>query len=159
MPDVSLREVVPLPQERAFNTFVEAMDTWWPRQGVFPYSFAPKNTLARQIGFDARLNGRYFETFADGNEYTIGRISEWNPPRSLCYSWRDPSWPGETLIRLDFSEDEAGTAVSYAQDGFAAAGVPQLIPYYQIGCRQTFAAYIAHCRALHELDAGGLSWG
>ena len=40
----------------------------------------------------------------------------------------------------------------YEQDGFAAAGVPELIPYYQIGCGQTLAAYIAHCEALHALQ-------
>ncbi len=159
MPDVYLQETVPLPPQRAFDIFVDAMDTWWPRQGVFPYSFAPEDAFPRHIQFEARLNGRYFETFSDGSEYVIGRIREWDPPASLSYTWRDPSWPGETLITLRFSEDEPGTNVTYAQDGFAAAGVPQLIPYYQIGCRQTLAAYIAHCRALRDLDAAGLSWG
>ena len=159
MPDVKLELTVPLPLERAFATYVDDMNTWWPRRGVFPYSFAPKDTFPRHIRFEARLNGRYFETFADGGEFTIGRISAWDPPKSLSYGWRDPAWPGETLITLDFAEDAEGTSVAYAQDGFAAAGVPQLIPYYQIGCRQTLAAYVAHCRALHELDAAGLSWG
>lgn len=159
MTDVRLKVAVPLPPQRVFNTYVDAMNTWWPRQGVFPYSFAPKGAFPRHIQFEARLNGRYFETFADGSEYTIGRISNWNPPTSLSYTWRDPSWPGETLIKLDFAGNAGGTTVTYAQDGFAEAGVPHLIPYYQIGCRQTLAAYIAHCRALHELDVAGLSWG
>lgn len=159
MTDVRLTETVPLPPQRAFDIFVEQMDTWWPRQGVFPYSFAPTGAFPRHIQFEARLNGRYFETFSDGREYTIGRISEWDPPISLSYTWRDPSWTGETTITLNFAGNTDATTVTYAQDGFAAAGVPQLIPYYQIGCRQTLAAYIAHCRALRELDDAGLNWG
>ena len=52
-------------------------DIWWPRQGVFPYSFAPKSTFPRHIRFEAQLNGRYYETFADDSEYEIGRITVW----------------------------------------------------------------------------------
>lgn len=157
MPDVYLREIVPLPPQQAFEVFVEAMDTWWPRQGVFPFSFAPKDTFPRHIRFEAQLRGRYYETFADGSEYTIGRINEWNPPQSLGYSWQDPTWLGKTQIKVQFESDNEGTRVTYTQDGFAAAGVPRLIPYYQIGCAQTCAGFVAHCRALHALRQQGQS--
>ena len=153
MPDVQLTETVPLPPQQAFDVFVGQMNTWWPRQGVFPYSFAPKSTRPLSIQFEARLGGRYYETFADGGEYAIGRITEWQPPATLAYTWRDPNWPGETVIRLRFTAHADGTQVTYEQDGFAQAGVPELAAYYQIGCRQTLAGYAAHCRALRELQA------
>ena len=54
--------------------------SWWPRQGVFPYSFAPKSTRPLHIRFEATPGGRYYETFADGSEYVIGTISVWSPP-------------------------------------------------------------------------------
>ena len=157
MPDVELNASVPLPPERAFAVFVEEMNTWWPRQGVFPYSFAPPGTRPLHIRFEAHLGGRYYESFADGSEYTIGHIAAWQPPSQLAYSWRDPTWQGETMISLSFNASGHGTAVRYRQDGFAAAGAAGLIPYYQIGCQQTLAGYIAHCRALHDVEALNLS--
>lgn len=153
MPDVTLEATVPLPPQQAFDVFVEQMDIWWPRQGVFPFSFAPKSTRPLHIRFDGKPGGRYYETFADGSEYRIGSISVWNPPVELAYCWRDPTWAGSTDIRLCFASDGDRTRVTYTQDGFKRAGVPGLIPYYQIGCQQTLSAYIAHCRAVSALQA------
>ena len=155
MPDVCLEATIPLPPPQAFDTFVQQMDVWWPRRGVFPYSFAPASTGPGHIRFEAQLHGRYYETFADGSEYTIGHIAIWQPPGTLSYSWQDPSWPGQTQITLRFVPKNEGTLVMYKQSGFAEAGVLELIPYYQIGCGQTLSAYIAHCKALHALQ--GLS--
>ncbi len=152
MPDVSLEAAIPLPPEQAFDAFVQQMDVWWPRRGVFPYSFAPETTRPLHIRFEGELGGRYYETFADGGEYRIGSITLWNPPAELAYTWRDPTWAGSTKIRLRFEETDDGTRVTYSQDGFASAGVPWLIPYYRIGCQQTLSAYIAHCRALSALQ-------
>ena len=152
MPDVKLEATVPLPPAQAFDVFVEGMDVWWPRRGVFPYSFAPPGTRPLHIRFEARAGGRYYETFADGSDYEIGTVTVWKPPVELAYSWRDPAWSGSTDIRLEFAPEGEGTRVDYRQDGFAGAGVPGLIPYYQIGCGQTLAAYVAHCRALSALQ-------
>lgn len=151
MPDVQLIETVPLPPAQAFEVFVEQMDIWWPRRGVFPYSFAPKSTRPLHIRFEAQLGGRYYETFADGGEYVIGSITVWEPPAHLAYTWRDPAWQGETTIDIRFAESSRGTDLTYGQSGFEAAGVAGLIPYYQIGCGQTLAGYVAHCRALRSL--------
>ncbi len=157
MPDVELTKTVPLPPQQAFDVFVQQMDTWWPRQGVFPYSFAPKSTRPLHICFEAQPGGRYYETFADGGEYIIGRINIWEPPARLAYTWRDPTWQGETTIELRFDDEGEGTHIRYQQNGFAAAGVPDLAAYYQIGCEQTLAAYFAHCRALGSLKELELS--
>ena len=151
MPDVKLEVSVPLPPEKAFEAFVQQMDVWWPRQGVFPYSFAPEGTRPLHIRFEPRLGGRYFETFLDGGEYVIGHITDYRPPDRLRYSWQDPAWPGETRIALSFSAEGDSARVIYKQDGFESAGVPSLAAYYQIGCRQTLSAYVAHCQAIFEL--------
>lgn len=151
MPDVTLEATVPLPPKGAFDVFVQLMDTWWPRRGVFPYSFAPEATRPLHIRFEPELGGRYYETFLDGSEYEIGRINDYQPPERLGYTWRDPTWRGETQIVLTFAAVGDGTRVTYQQDGFESAGVPELAAYYQIGCRQTLSAYVAHCQALYEL--------
>ncbi len=151
MPDVTLEATVPLPPEGAFDVFVQQMDIWWPRRGVFPFSFAPEDTRPLHIRFEPELGGRYYETFLDGGEYVIGRISDYHKPERLGYTWRDSSWRGETQVALRFSADGEGARVIYEQDGFASAGVPELAAFYQIGCRQTLSAYVAHCQALYEL--------
>ncbi len=157
IPDIEHELSVPLPLEQAFAVFVEQMDTWWPRKGVFPYSFAPKTTQPRHIRFEPHLGGRYYETFADGGELVIGRITDWQPPTQLAYTWRDPTWSGETAIQLTFAAADEGTRVVYQQSGFDVAGVAWLIPYYRVGCAQTLAGYVAHCRALQAVAALGLS--
>ena len=157
MPDIELQLRVPLPAAEAFAVFTEQMNTWWPRQGVFPYSFAPKTTRPQHIRFETQPGGRYYETFADGSELVIGRITLWQPPQSLAYTWRDPTWAADTTIQLAFSDVEAGARIVYRQTGFAAAGVEWLIPYYRVGCAQTLAGYVAHCRALQAVQELGLS--
>ncbi len=152
MPDLRLDFSVPLPPEQAFAIFVEEMNIWWPRQGVFPYSFAPEGTRPLGIQFEARAGGRYYETFTDGSECVIGRITRWQPPTSLHYTWRDPSWQADTKIELAFAAENDGTRVAYAQDGFAGAGVAWLVPYYEVGCEQTLAGYAAHCRATRRVQ-------
>lgn len=152
MPDVRLEITVPLPPERAFDVFVQQMDVWWPRRGVFPYSFAPEGARPLHIRFEPTLGGRYYETFLDGGEYEIGRITTWAPPERLGYTWRDPTWAGETRIELSFAAADDGARVGYEQDGFRDAGVPDLAAYYRIGCRQTISAYAAHCQALYDLE-------
>ena len=157
MTDIKLERSVPLPAQQAFAVFSEQIDSWWPRRGVFPYSFAPQTTRPQHIRFEPQAGGRYYETFADGSELVIGRITLWQPPHSLSYTWRDPSWADDTTIQLRFSDGEAGARVVYQQAGFAAAGVSWLIPYYRVGCAQTLAGYVAHCRALHAVQELGLS--
>lgn len=159
MPDTRIQADAPLAPDKAFEIYVDKVDVWWPRQGVFPYSFAPQTTRPGHIRFEPKQGGRYYETFADGREYIIGRITLWRPPTALHFTWRDPNWAGETTIRLAFAARKQGTRITHEQDGFAAAGVPALIPYYQIGNKQTLAAYIAHCRAVHELREKGLRLG
>ena len=151
MADARVQGKVRLPVDSAFDIYVNQMDTWWPRRGVFPYSFAPRSTQPQHIRFEAEPGGRYYETFADGSEYIIGRIQVWEPPELLVYTWRDPSWRGETVVTVFFQQVESGTEIICEQEGFADAGVPELADYYQIGNRQTLAGYIAHCQAIYEL--------
>lgn len=153
MADITFEAILPLAPAEAFELYVQQIDVWWPRQGVFPYSFAPKTTSPGHIRFEGELGGRFFETFADGSHCLIGRITAWEPPGRLAYTWRDPSWAGDTTITVAFSPHEGGTRFVAEQDGFAAAGVPELPPFYAIGNRQTLAGFVAHCRAIFELGA------
>lgn len=152
MADTHVNGTVPISPKAAFEIFVQQIDTWWPRRGVFPFSFAPSTTYPRHIRFEGEQNGRFYETFADETEYEIGRITGWDPPNRITYTWRDPVWPASTTITVSFNETTNGTEVIHEQSGFANAGVPELPPYYQIGNQQTLSGFIAHCHAIFELQ-------
>ncbi len=144
---------VPLSPAAAFDLYVNQIDTWWPRQGVFPYSFAPATTRPAHIHFEGEPGGRLVETFADGSEYVIGQITDWDPPAGFAYDWRDPSWPGPISYSVQFRPATGGTTVQVTSAGFAALGLEEMIPYYAIGDRQVNRVYAAHGQAVYELQA------
>jgi len=153
MPDTRVRETVPVSQEEAFDIFVNQINTWWPRHGIFPYSFAPKETLPLHIRFDPKEGGRFYEEFQNASEYVIGKITIWDPPDQITYTWKDPAWKGKTTITVTFTPIDNGTEVTHEQTGFAEAGESELPPFYEIGNRQTLAGYVAHCKAIHEMKS------
>ncbi len=69
-----------------FRAYVKQIDRWWPRQGTYRYSFAPPETEPGHIRFESHQGGRFYEEFADGSEYVIGRIQVWEPPERLIYT-------------------------------------------------------------------------
>ena len=141
---------VPLSPAKAFEVFTHQIDTWWPRAGVFPYSFAPSTTKPDHICFSRQE--QLHERFADGTDYTIGDVLEWDPPNRVVHEWRDPSWSAPTIVSVTFDHAGHFCTVTQRQDGFDEAGVADLLPYYDIGNRQVFASYVAHCNAIHELQ-------
>ena len=83
---VALR-VAAAPQ-RAFEAFTAEIDQWWRPNGLF--SFTPDG--AGQLAFEPGQGGRLTETLADGRVFEIGRITAWEPPTHLGFSWRQASF-------------------------------------------------------------------
>ena len=119
--------------ERVFAAYVEQINAWWPRQGMFRYTFAPTSTQPAEIHFEAEPGGRLYERFADGSEYLIGHILEWQPPQRLVYSWRAPDWPDETRVEVSFSHQDTKTNVTVRHSGFGQNGIPALGEGYEAG--------------------------
>ena len=119
-----------------FDAYVGHIDSWWVRRGTYRYSFAPESTEPRHIRFEPRLGGRFYEEFADGSEYTIGEITEYDPPELLQYTWKSPDWPVATTITVRFSESSGRTTVSVVHDGFGVDGVPELADGYGVGYQE-----------------------
>lgn len=153
MPDLRVQGIVPLSKEEAFDVYVNQIDTWWPRQGIFPFSFAPQETLPLHIRFEPKEGGLFYEEFQNGKKYVIGEITKWDPPNLIKYTWKDPAWKGKTTISVSFTQENINTEIALEQSGFTEAGQPDLPPFYEIGNRQTLAGYVAHCIAIHEMKA------
>lgn len=130
--------------DRVFDAYVNHIDNWWTRRGTYRYSFAPETTEPKHIRFDPRLDGRFYEEFADGSQYTIGRIVEWKPPELLQYTWKAPDWPLETTITVRFTEDAGQTTVEVTHEGFGADGVPDLGDGYAVGLREILGGLKAY---------------
>jgi uncharacterized protein YndB with AHSA1/START domain len=128
-------------QSRVFTAYVAHIDKWWPRMGTYRYSYAPASTEPKQIQFEQKINGRFYETFADGSEYVIGHIIEWNPPHQLSYTWRDPQWPSHTTVTVTFAENEGETVVTVTHVGFGENGVPTIAEGYEIGLREIMMGF------------------
>ena len=76
----------------------------------------------KQVTFDARLGGEYeFRgTGDDGSTFsTRGKITEFDPPRRLAYTWRWQEWDfPETTVAFTLEPVEGDTKVSFLHSGF-----------------------------------------
>lgn len=82
MISVKKQIVVETSQQRAFRTFTDGIDRWWPREhhiGASP--------LERMI-VEPRVGGRWYSICKDGSEVDVGRVVAWEPPSRLVLTWQ-----------------------------------------------------------------------
>lgn len=109
------------PPEIAFKVFAEEIGAWWPLHDGFSFG-GPK---AKQIRIEGRVGGRFYERFTDGTEYEIGRVTVYDPPALIAFTWQAPTWEGSTRVAVRFVPDGAGTRVEVEHDGWEAGPVVQ----------------------------------
>lgn len=130
---------VKAPIEKVFAAYVERINEWWPRRGAqFRYTFSPEDVGPDRIRFEARVGGRFYETFANGEEYVIGTIQEYSPPHKIAYTWKDPDWNAETLVEVTFAQSEDQTILNLRHTGFEALEQPGMAAGYQEGAREIY---------------------
>lgn len=118
------REVsVPAPPALAFAHFVQEIDAWWPRA----YTWAGERLA--NIVIEAREDGRCYETGPHGFRLDWGRVTHYEPPQRLIFTWQigfdrvplpDPAQAGEVEVRFAPSRAGQWTAVVLEHRGFAA---------------------------------------
>jgi uncharacterized protein YndB with AHSA1/START domain len=65
--------------EHAFDVWTSRIDTWWPRD----HTIGDAASVVLQEG----VGGRIFERGTDGVERDWGRVTQWEPPERLAYTW------------------------------------------------------------------------
>ena len=95
--------------EVAFKAFCEDIGEWWPG------GFGGKD--ARQ-SMELRVGGRFYERWPDGSEYEIGRLTAYEPPHLVAFSWRAPSWEVTTLVEIRFVAEGGATRVTLEHSGW-----------------------------------------
>lgn len=102
--------------QRAFEAFVGEISAWWRPNGLFQTTPRAPGVLA----FEAGEGGRLTETLANGKVFEIGRISAWEPPARLVFSWRQANFPPDlhTEVEVRFEAVGGETRLSVEHRGF-----------------------------------------
>jgi uncharacterized protein YciI/uncharacterized protein YndB with AHSA1/START domain len=82
MISVKKQIVVETSQHRAFRTFTDGIDRWWPRE-----HHIGKSPLERMI-VEPRTGGRWYSICKDGSEVNVGKVVAWEPPGRLVLAWQ-----------------------------------------------------------------------
>jgi uncharacterized protein YndB with AHSA1/START domain len=101
--------------EISFRVFCEAIGESWPKGPSF------NGKLLADMIFEGQVGGRFFERYANGTEYEIGRITAYQPPTLLGFTWRAPSWDQATQVQIRFIAEGSGTRVELEHSGWEQA--------------------------------------
>jgi uncharacterized protein YndB with AHSA1/START domain len=137
--------------ERAFAAFVEEIGAWWRPNGLFQTTPRAPGRLA----FERGEGGRLTETLETGKVFEIGKITVWEPPARLVFSYRQANFPPEleTEVEVGFEAVGEETRVSVEHRGFdrvpagaARHGFPDALLLTRLG-----GFWRAHLASLREV--------
>jgi len=127
------------PADAAFRTFMD-IGSWWPRTHSYD------TARAKDIVLEARAGGRFYERYADGEEFVIGRVVAYDPPRRVVFTWQGPDMEQPTEVEVTFHADGAGTRVDLVHSGWDRVGtkIKHGPAEFSRGWDQVIQAYAAH---------------
>jgi activator of Hsp90 ATPase-like protein len=106
--------VVPVGTDRAFEAFTAEMSAWWPM-----VSHSVGEEKARAIRLEGSVGGRIVEYGDDGEIASWGTVSDWDPPKSVSFSWHPGSDPRQAgQVTVTFTPVDAGTEVALVHSGW-----------------------------------------
>jgi uncharacterized protein YndB with AHSA1/START domain len=108
-------------QQRTWNAFVGEIGAWWKPNGLFDFTVGKHGVLA----FEPGLDGRLIETYADGSVFEIGRITQWEPPSRLAFTWRQASFGPDMGTHVVIAFDPVGSETRVTVEHFGWESVPR----------------------------------
>jgi uncharacterized protein YndB with AHSA1/START domain len=114
IPPVRKSVLVPWSIERSFRRFTAEIGDWWPLE-----TYSVGQDKSDTVIFESRVDGRIFETLRDGTEADWGRITAWEPPRRVAFTWH-PGRTEETRqeVEVTFRSEGEGTRVELMHTGW-----------------------------------------
>jgi uncharacterized protein YndB with AHSA1/START domain len=85
-------------QEKAFATFTDGHDRWWPRE------FHIGGAELEEAVIEQREGGRWYERDVDGSECEWGKVLVWEPPSRLVLAWQitgEWAYDGDLLTEVE----------------------------------------------------------
>ena len=95
--------------ETSFKVFCEDIGIWWPG------GFGGKDA---KLFLEWEVGGRFYERRAYGTEHQIGRVTAYQPPSLVGFTWRAPSWDTTTNVEIRFTAEGRGTRVELEHSGW-----------------------------------------
>jgi len=118
LPPIERSTTVPWPQREAFERFTAYFNSWWP---VSTHSIGGKRV--KRVVFECHGGGRIYEEFKSGERYQWGRVTVWDPPRRVAFSWhpsKDESMAQDVEVRFDSVPE--GSRVVLTSSGWEKLG-------------------------------------
>jgi uncharacterized protein YndB with AHSA1/START domain len=105
-------------QEAAFRRFTEQIAAWWPLA-----SHSVGQDRAETVVFEGRVGGRIYERLRGGEEATWGKVTIWEPPRRLAFTWHPGRGAeGAQDIEVRFVPEAGRTRLELTQSGWERLG-------------------------------------
>jgi uncharacterized protein YndB with AHSA1/START domain len=109
---------VPWKPAEAFERFTAGFGLWWP---VSTHSVGGKRVS--HVVFECQLGGCIFEQLTDGRRYQWGRITAWDPPRRVAFTWHPSREEGEAQdVEVRFEAVPDGSRVVLTSTGWEKLG-------------------------------------
>ena len=104
--------------EHAFRVWTERTSAWWPAEHTVSHD--PEATIV----FEPRAGGRIYERTSAGEEIEWGRVTAWEPPERVAYTWRIATADADaTDVEITFRPTGAGaTQVTIEHGGWDRLG-------------------------------------
>lgn len=108
--------------ENAFRVFTEDIDKWWRRGLKYRVAGQRQDAL---ILLEPRVGGRVLESFEVESGSTIieaGRVTVWEPPNRLTFTWRAIKFTDDqaTTVDVRFTPQTNGTLVVLTHSGWSS---------------------------------------
>lgn len=130
------------PPEVSFRVFCDAIGEWWPKGPSF------NGKVQADMVIEGRVGGRFFERYTDGTEYEIGRITAYEPPSRVGFTWRAPSWDRPTQVQIRFTPEGSGTRVELEHSGWEEAdNIREARKNYDHGWELVLGHYQSHANS------------
>ena len=110
--------VVPWTLEAAFKRWTTDIASWWP---VKTHSVGQGKV--KTLVFEGGVGGRCYEVWHDGTENEWGRVTVWDPPRLVRYTWYPDRTPEAAQdIEVRFEAEGNGTRLTLTHTGWERLG-------------------------------------
>jgi uncharacterized protein YndB with AHSA1/START domain len=113
----ALRKVITVEAtpERAFELFTTGIQQWWP---LATHSVGEQQAVG--VAFGEGLGGTIVETLADGSTEVWARVTRWEPPHVVAFTWYPGNPESEAgNVEVTFTPNSSGgTVVELVHSGW-----------------------------------------
>ncbi len=116
LPPLALSVELTCSAQHAFTIWTTRINSWWPAD----HTVSGRPT---EIVLEGRVGGRIYERAAGDAEHDWGRVTAWEPPALLAYTWHLGQGPARaTDVEIRFLPRGTGSVVEIRHDGWERLG-------------------------------------